>query len=162
MAEYTKSELLNQITDRIYENHERAISGMDLQEMLIDIVDSLSKYTDDAVVEPAINYYADEIQIDGEAKTITLVRAGGITPINISASMLGMTDHRKAEVVLTSGDNNIIFDTGFPLGTSYIILKSVIATSGGFDIGGIVSAKTELGFAINVSEASTIIYLAIR
>ena len=42
MAVYTLSELKNRITDRIYENHERAISGPDLQEILHDIIDSLT------------------------------------------------------------------------------------------------------------------------
>lgn len=42
MAQYSISDLKNKITDRIHENHERQITGPDLQEMLHDILDSLS------------------------------------------------------------------------------------------------------------------------
>ncbi len=45
MAVLTISVLVNKITDRITENHERAISGMDLHEICIDIIDSLMGYT---------------------------------------------------------------------------------------------------------------------
>jgi len=76
MAIYTLSELRNQITDRIHENHERAIDGVDLQEMLQDIVDSLEKYTDDAVVEPAENYYADTLTFNEATKVLTITRTG--------------------------------------------------------------------------------------
>ena len=47
MAEFPLQELKNNITDRIHENHERAIDGEDLQEMLHDIVDSLSAYAEE-------------------------------------------------------------------------------------------------------------------
>jgi len=45
MAVYTIPDLVNKITDRITENHERAISGMDLHEICIDIIDSLMGFT---------------------------------------------------------------------------------------------------------------------
>jgi len=42
MAQFPLAELKNRITDRIHENHERDITGPDLQEILHDILDSLA------------------------------------------------------------------------------------------------------------------------
>ena len=42
MARYTLQTLKNRITDRIHDNRARAISGIDLQEILHDVVDSLA------------------------------------------------------------------------------------------------------------------------
>ncbi len=41
MTAYTIQFLKNKITDRINTNHSRSLSGMDVQEMLLDIIDSL-------------------------------------------------------------------------------------------------------------------------
>jgi hypothetical protein len=41
MTKYSIQFLKNKITDRIHVNHERSLTGADLQEMLLDIVDSL-------------------------------------------------------------------------------------------------------------------------
>ncbi len=45
MAEYSIQVLKNRITDRIHENRSRSITGVDLQEILHDIVDSLAGHT---------------------------------------------------------------------------------------------------------------------
>ena len=42
MTWYPLQTLKNMITDRIHENHSRSIDGMDLQEFLHDIIDSLA------------------------------------------------------------------------------------------------------------------------
>ena len=42
MAEFSIQVLKNRITDRIHENRSRSITGVDLQEILHDIVDSLA------------------------------------------------------------------------------------------------------------------------
>lgn len=47
MAVYPIQELKNNITDRIHENHEQAIDGEDLQEMLHDVVDSIAAYAEE-------------------------------------------------------------------------------------------------------------------
>ncbi len=155
------SELINSITERIYENHERAISGPDLQEMLIDIVDTLQAYTDAAVIEPAENYYVDEIQINEVAKTITLVRAGGILPTNISASLAPLDETREGVEEVTDGDNPIVFAPPLPAGFEYELLFSVIDAEG-FDIGGTESNLTNLGFDINVPDDGTLTYETIK
>lgn len=87
--QYTIQDLKNLITDRIHENHERAIDGVDLQEFLHDILDSLSGYTDEQLVSPAINYYANQVLFNIATGALTLVRAGGIIPINISVNLDG-------------------------------------------------------------------------
>jgi len=162
MAIYTLSELRNQITDRIHENHERAIDGVDLQEMLQDIVDSLEKYTDDAVVEPAENYYADTLTFNEATKVLTITRTGKTPALaNLSASLSTLLDQKTGEVALTPGDNLIPFTTSYPTGTTYIVFKEVIS-SDGYDIGGTVSAQTVNGFTINVKEASILKYIAAR
>lgn len=162
MAGYTKEELINEITDRIYENHERAISGVDLQEMLIDVVDSLYQIISDAVVEPAENYYVDTMTFDENTKVLTLTRTGADPALaNLSVSLATLLDQKKGEEALTPGDNVITFTTAYPAGTTYIVLKEVIS-SDGYDIGGTISAKTVSGFTINVKEACTLTYLTVR
>jgi len=47
MAVLPIQELKNHITDRIHDNHEKAIDGEEVQEILHDIVDSLTAYTED-------------------------------------------------------------------------------------------------------------------
>lgn len=150
-------DLINSITDRIYENHEREISGVDLQEMLIDIVESLQAYTDQSIVEPAVNYYVDEIVVDGVAKTITLVRAGGIAPANISASLAPMDRERKGVVDVVAGPNVIVFAPPRLDATEYDVDYSVIAANG-FDIGGEISNLTQNGFDIDVSKDGVLTY----
>jgi hypothetical protein len=65
MTVYTISELVNQITDRIYENLERRISGVDLQEILIDIIDSLVGYTGGQVTASSERRAGQESLISG-------------------------------------------------------------------------------------------------
>lgn len=161
MAVYTISELLNQITDRVFENHERAISGPDMQEMLHDIVDSLKQYIDEAIVEPAENYYANEIQIDEANNTLTLVRAGGISPANISATIHSANYPRAGQQSLSAGQNTVTFGRAFPTGTSYLVFIRC-TDADGFDIGGAVSDETVSNFKITVSDPCTLKYIAIK
>lgn len=149
------------ITDRIHENHERKITGIELQEILHDMLDTLGAYIDGAIIEPARNYYVNEIQIDGVARTITLVRAGGADPVNISASLKPL-DNPEGVVNLVAGDNPIVFGYPLPAGTPYEVLKLVLSDDGGFDIGGQISLKTHEGFTITVDEAATLTYRVIR
>ena len=89
MAEYTLQELKNKMTEKVYENHMRLIEGPTMQEILHDTVDSIKKYVDDNNQEPAQNYYADQIQFDINTGALTIVRAGGIDPVNISKDLDG-------------------------------------------------------------------------
>jgi hypothetical protein len=57
MEPYTISELLAQIAARIFGNHEQAITGEDLQEMLVDIVNALKNYADNLTVSSGLNSY---------------------------------------------------------------------------------------------------------
>ena len=89
MAEYTLQELKTKITSEVYENHMRLITGPTMQEILHDTVDSLQKYIDDNDQEPAVNYYVDQVSFDPDTGALTLSRAGGIDPANISESLEG-------------------------------------------------------------------------
>jgi hypothetical protein len=67
--EYPIQELKNRITDRIHENHERAIDGEDLQEMLHDVVDSVVHETTDAHVPD--KYYLHDQGVPAAVWTVT-------------------------------------------------------------------------------------------
>ena len=88
MAQYSISDLKNKITDRIHENHERAITGPDLQEMLHDILDSVSAAGSGGISEkfpgwhgqefaesPNFYCYLGEYQILGSAPANLFIRA---------------------------------------------------------------------------------------
>jgi hypothetical protein len=123
MSVYPLQELKNKITDRILDNHERAITGDELQEVLLDVLDSLETYTDEAVVEPAVNYYVDEVAFDIATGALTLTRAGGITPENISCDLdgrykqIGESDTRADNVSVNAGVQSILFGDPYPEGT---------------------------------------------
>lgn len=161
MAILSLPDLILKITDVVYENHERRISGPDLHELLIDMVDSLQYYIDQSIVEPAENFYVSDIQIDLLNKTLILVRDGGIVPANVSEDMTLFSDTRAGFESLPAGTHDIIFTPGaFPDGTTYSLWKEVIVE--GYDVGAIAFDRTPAGFEITMSKAFTIEYTATR
>ena len=81
---YTIAEIKARITAILAENHSRNIDGVVLQELLIDLVDSLNTYAGGGGSGSGDNYYVNGISFDPATNVITLARAGGITPANLS------------------------------------------------------------------------------
>jgi hypothetical protein len=87
MAQYSISDLKNKITDRIHENHERAITGPDLQEILHDVLDSLAAssgsildifpgwHGDEFSASATFYHYLGEYYISGVTPTKLYIRA---------------------------------------------------------------------------------------
>ena len=69
MAIFTLSALKNRITDRIFENHERAIDATDLQEILHDIIDSLAGV--EIVDDSYLGIRAGSAELDAGSNTVT-------------------------------------------------------------------------------------------
>ena len=68
MTRYTLQALKNRITDRIHDNRSRAISGVELQEILHDVVDSLAGITsgdDPIITETPFTDYGLSGSLDG-------------------------------------------------------------------------------------------------
>lgn len=130
MAVYPLQELKNLITQMLMDiRHCRTVDGEQMQERLHDILDSLAAYTDAKVVEPAVNYYVNDILWDPLIGALTLVRAGGILPVNISIDLDGryqlLSDSDKVgEEIVDAGEQEILFDTPYPeeiTGDDYIV-----------------------------------------
>jgi hypothetical protein len=165
---YSIQELKNMITDRIHENHERAIDGVDLQEFLHDILDSLSTYTDEKVVSPAINYYVNLALFNANTGALTLARAGGITPANISVDLdgryqlLSSSPVRSTTILLNAGTSTITFIKPFPNGTIYTVSPLPGHTSDDDYIWGrlVPGSQTVDGFQITFDRPVTYTYVA--
>jgi hypothetical protein len=168
MAVYPIQELKNKITDRILDNHERAITGDELQEVLLDVLDSLETYTDEAVVEPAVNYYVDEVAFDTATGALTLTRVGGIAPENISVDLdgrykqIGLSDIKSDTVTVDAGAQFVEFPETFPEGTEYTLGALVGFTAEGDDMIRRGYDKQESGFWVNFSEPVTFDYQAVK
>jgi hypothetical protein len=169
MAIYPIQELKNLITDRIHDNHERAIDGIELQELLHDILDSLESYTDESMEAPAVNYYVNQILWDIATGALTLVRAGGIDPANISVDLDGRyqkisdSDYRNDEVSVEAGEQPVEFNDPFPEGVTgddYTIPLLSGKTAGEFWLDFEAYDKTRTGFKVNADEAVTFPYTA--
>ena len=149
--------LIQKITLTIYQNHERHITGPILQELLIDMCDTFAAYVAAAITEPAQNYYVNEILINAVAKTITLVRAGGIAPANISASLAPLDPERKGVVNVVAGVNIITFApprlNADPYGLDFSVINGA-----GFDIGGEESELGQYTFKMTVDEDGVLTY----
>jgi len=106
MAVYALNELKLRITDRIYENHERRISGPDLQEMLHDIIDSLAG--DVVVIGTAeMVYRADTITVHAGLNGVVFNSAfpeGSDYILNVVLSALA-DDHQIGGVIGTKTIN---------------------------------------------------------
>lgn len=164
--EYELQALKNLITDRIHENHEKEITGVDLQEFLHDILDSLAGFTNLKIVSPAINYYVNQVLFNIATGALTLVRAGGITPTNISVDLdgryrlLSKSDYRNDQLIIESGVQTVLFPSAFPDGTVYVI-PPVSGLSADNDLlWRIAFDLTPAGFKINFDVPVTITYKA--
>ena len=71
MTWYPLQTLKNMITDRIHENHSRSIDGMDLQEFLHDIIDSLTGW--DGELLAAGYHRTATITLDAGVRTVTFI-----------------------------------------------------------------------------------------
>ena len=73
MTEYTLQALKNRITDRIHENRSRSITGIDLQEILHDMIDSLVGQAggDPGVSENGASEYGLVGDVDGVNKSFS-------------------------------------------------------------------------------------------
>lgn len=140
-----------------------------MQEILIDVVDSLADYTDDSMESPAVNYYVNQILFDIATGALTLVRAGGIEPVNISKDLDGRyrliseSDDRADEVFVSAGPQDVTFRTPFPEdtdGTYYTIPPIPGMTEQKAVMWGEATDKTRLGFKVNFKKAVTISYHA--
>ncbi len=68
MTRYSLQALKNRITDRVHENRSRAISGVELQEILHDVLDSLAGASlgdEPFVVESSVSDYGLAGAMDG-------------------------------------------------------------------------------------------------
>jgi hypothetical protein len=168
MAVYPIQELKNLITDRIIDNHTRAIDGIEFQEVLLDILDSLESYTDDSMESPAVNYYVSQILWDKNTGALTLVRAGGITPANISVDLddryrlLSQADHRSDEVNVAAGVQTVTFNSPFPANSDYTLPPLVGVTADGELIWHVPDrlSFTDEGFDVNFDVPVTLSYVA--
>ena len=169
MAVYPIQELKNKITDRILDNHERAITGDELQEVLLDVLDSLETYTDEAVVEPAVNYYVDEVAFDVATGALTLTRVGGIVPENISVDLdgryrqLSESDNRADNIDQAAGEQTILFNDPYPEGivAADIVIPIIGATTDEDDTVWLTAYdKTRFGFKTNCSRPCSYSYTA--
>ena len=168
MAVYPIQELKNLITDRIIDNHTRAIDGIEFQEVLLDILDSLESYTDDSMESPAVNYYVNQILFDIATGALTLVRAGGILPANISIDLdgryrlLSEADQRADRVTVAAGLQAVTFNFPFPLGSVYSVPPLAGVTADGEIIWYVpnVLSFTRFGFQVNFDVAVTLNYVA--
>lgn len=169
MSAYPLQELRNRITDRIKDNHERALTGDDIQETLIDVLDSLEYYTDEAVVEPAVNYYVDEVAFDVATGALTLHRTGGITPEDISCDLDGRyrqiseSDTRADNVAVDAGEQPVLFPVPYPDGIvgDDIVIPIIGATTDEDDTVWLTAYdKTRFGFKVNCSRPATFSYIA--
>jgi len=169
MAVYPIQELKNKITDRILDNHERAITGDELQEVLLDVLDSLETYTDEAVVEPAVNYYTDSVAFDTATGALTLHRTGGITPENISVDLdgryrqLSESDSRADNISNDAGEQTTLFNDPYPEGTDGddIVIPLIGATTDEDDTVWLLAyTKTRFGFKTKCSRPCTFSYTA--
>lgn len=168
MAVYTIHDLKNLITERVKDNHIRAIDGEELQELLHDILDSLESYTDDAVVEPAINYYVDDINWDPLIGALTLLRAGGILPVDISVDLDGRylliaDTPRSDEVTVDPGEQDVEFIEPFGediTGDDYTVPVIKAKGTDGFFFDLEPYDKTRFGFKVNADQEATFCYTA--
>jgi hypothetical protein len=168
MAVYPIQELKNLITDRVKENHTRAIDGEELQEFLQDIMDSLSAYTDNSMESPAENFYVNQIQFDLTTGALTLIRAGGIDPENISVDLDGRYrqltdgDYRAGVASVEAGEQTITFAHPWPEGTNLadIAMPTLLQgiTAGGFFTDCEPYDLTLTTFKVNFDEAVTFQY----
>ena len=71
MTWYPLQTLKNMITDRIHDNHSRSIDGMDLQEFLHDIIDSLTGW--DGELEAWGYHRSATISLDAGVQTVTFI-----------------------------------------------------------------------------------------
>jgi len=161
---YTITEIKARITAILAENHSRDIDGIVLQELLIDLVDSLDTYAGGGGSPSGENYYVDSISFDPETNVLTLTRAGGIDPANISQEISpgSSTVYRAAVVALTEGDNTIVFSVALPTGTTYLVKANAYSDTDGADTGFSVSAMTVNGFTVNADEDCSFEYFIIQ
>jgi hypothetical protein len=168
MAVYPLQELRNLITDRVKDNHTRAIDGEELQEFLQDIIDSLEAHTDDSMESPAVNYYVNQILFDITTGALTLIRAGGIDPANISVDLDGRYrqltdgDYRADVVTVEAGEQTVTFALPWPEGTDLadIAMPTLLQgkTAGGFYSDCEPYDLTLTTFKVNFDEAVTFQY----
>lgn len=153
MATYSLQELRTKITERINSNHSRSISGIDIQELMIDMLDSLEAISG---VENLLNYYANEISYDPVTNVFVLTRAGGIDPENLSCIINpGSTSELPSgEVALLAGSTPIAFAQALPTGSQFMVFAMAI-TSDNYNGGFSTSLHSESGFTAHVDEACT-------
>lgn len=160
---YTIAEIKARITAILVENHSENITGVTLQQLLIDLVNSLDAYAGGGG-SSGDNYYVDSIAFDPATNVLTLERTGGIVPANISKAITPAdpTVYRAREEAIGIGDNPIDFSVALPEGANYIIFAECRSDADGADIGFVISLKTVNGFSVNVDEAATIKWFIIQ
>lgn len=161
---YTPQELKNLATQLFAENHMRNIDGVVLQQFVHDMIDTMVEQDSGGGSGSGDNYYVDSMAFDPATNILTLGRAGGIVPANISKAITptNPTVYRAGEQAIGIGDNPIAFSVALPVGTNYIIFAKCTSDEDGADIGFVISQKTVNGFSVNVDEAATIKWFIIQ
>lgn len=150
MAAYSIQELRTKITERINSNHSRSIKGVDIQELMIDILDSLEAISE---VGNHLNYYVNELTYDPNSKVLVLTRAGGIDPVNLSCLVnpSSANDLPSGEVALLSGDTPINFSQSLVEGSEFMVFGMAIS-SDNFSVGFSTSNHSINGFTTHVDQ----------
>lgn len=114
MARYSISELKNKITDRIHENHARRITGPDLQEILHDVIDSVSGagggiseifhgwHGQEFAQSSTFYRYIGQYSLSGNAPTMILIR--GKTIAGAGAAQIHLRIESESNLALGQGD----------------------------------------------------------
>lgn len=161
---YTIPEIKARITAILAENHSGNIGGIILQELLIDLVDSLDAYAGGGGGS-GDNYYVDSIAFDPATNVLTLGRAGGILPANLSIAITpgDPTVYRAYETSVGAGDTTIPFSVDLPVGTEYlVVIAGAYSDVDGADVRCSESNHTISGFDVNTDEACAVKWFIIQ
>ena len=90
MTWYPLQTLKNMITDRIHENHSRSIEGMDLQEFLHDIIDSLTGW--EGILETSGYHRSATVSLAAGVQAVTFITPFPLGTVYTVAPLPGYTD----------------------------------------------------------------------